>query len=84
MINLSFSGIDSEAAMVALKELIAISNGSACTSSSYSPSHVLLAMRIPQLEIAGALRFSLCHLTSEVDWDTVVARLVSLGVRAEI
>ncbi|MBV8227899.1 MAG: cysteine desulfurase DndA [Verrucomicrobia bacterium] len=84
VINLSFPGLDSEAVMVALKDSIAISNGSACTSSSYSPSHVLLAMGIPRFEIAGALRFSWCHLTPDVDWDTVVQRLVHLGVHAEI
>lgn len=37
MLNLAFPGIDSEALIVALKDLVAISNGSACTSSSYTP-----------------------------------------------
>jgi len=42
--NLIFDGIDSEAVILMLKESVAISNGSACTSSSYSGSHVLEAM----------------------------------------
>ncbi len=43
-INVSFPGIDSEALMLAVKESVSISNGSACTSSEYKPSHVLEAM----------------------------------------
>lgn len=70
-LNMSFSGIDSEALMVALKEEIAISNGSACTSHSYQPSHVLKAMQIPDEAIQGAIRISWCHMTEEVDWKRI-------------
>ena len=48
VLNLAFPGLDSEALMVALKDLIAISNGPACTSSSYTPSHVLKAMGLDE------------------------------------
>ena len=41
VLNFSVDGVDSEALMVALKDLAAISNGSACTSQSYAPSHSL-------------------------------------------
>ena len=71
VMNLGFAGLDSEAVMVALKDQIAISNGSACTSSSYKPSHVLKAMGLPNEEIMGALRISWCHLTPSVDWKSV-------------
>ncbi|MCY4059515.1 MAG: aminotransferase class V-fold PLP-dependent enzyme, partial [Gammaproteobacteria bacterium] len=54
--NLAITGVDTEALMVALKDLIAISNGSACTSQSYEPSHVLKAMQLPQPVIQGAVR----------------------------
>ena len=74
-INFSVPGLDAEAAIIALKDLVAVSNGSACTSQSYSPSHVLEAMDIEQDEIEGALRFSWCHLTEEVDWESVADRL---------
>jgi len=77
-INMSFPGISSESAMVVLKDLIAISNGSACTSQSYQPSHVLKAMNLPDDRIRGALRFSWCHLTEDVDWKLVVNALGSL------
>ncbi|WP_295456735.1 hypothetical protein [uncultured Thiodictyon sp.] len=74
MFNLAVPGLDSEALMVALKDLIAISNGSACTSSSYAPSHVLKAMGMSDEEANGCVRMSWCHLTPEVDWGAVAAR----------
>jgi cysteine desulfurase len=63
---------------VALKEWVAISNGSACTSSSYSASHVLTAMGLQENEIAEAVRMSWCHLTPMVDWERVVEAVRSL------
>ena len=70
--NCSIPGVDSEAAMLALKGNIAISNGSACTSASYTPSHVLEAMGLSEDEIEGAMRFSWCHLTPNADWEELV------------
>lgn len=75
VLNLSFPGLDSEALMVGLKDLVAISNGSACTSHSYTPSHVLQAMGMTEEEIAGAVRLSWCYLTPEVDWEEVAGRV---------
>jgi len=77
-LNFSIDGLNSEAAMVALKGVAAVSNGSACTSSSYSPSHVLEAMGLEEDEILGALRFSWCHLTEEIPWNEIAERLSSL------
>ena len=77
-VNLRFPGVDSEALMVALKELVALSNGSACTAHSYTPSHVLTAMGLNEEEIAGAVRISWCHLTPEVNWQRVVEVIQSL------
>jgi cysteine desulfurase len=78
VVNLSFPGLDSEAVMLALKDYVAISNGSACTSSSYEPSHVLKAMGLSDDEIQGALRISWCHMTDDVDWDGVVRAIKRL------
>lgn len=72
VLNLSFTGLDSEAVMLAWKGLAAISNGSACTSHSYAPSHVLQAMGFDSERVRGALRISWCHLTEEVDWGEMV------------
>jgi cysteine desulfurase len=78
VVNVSIPGLNSEAAMVGLKDLIAISNGSACTSANYTVSHVLKAMNLPEEQILSALRISWCHLTPEVDWSQVVNRIKSL------
>jgi cysteine desulfurase len=71
-LNVAVPGLDSEAMMLALKEVVAISNGSACTSQSYTDSHVLTAMGLHRDHIHSALRFSWCHLTPEVPWQEVV------------
>ena len=79
VLNFSVDGVDAEALMVALKDLVAISNGSACTSQSYEPSHVLTAMGIPEAVAAGAVRVSWCHMTPVVDWPAVVRRISTLS-----
>jgi cysteine desulfurase len=82
-INLSIPGLDAEAAMLSTKDLIAISNGSACTSARYEPSHVLAAMGLPEDRVRGALRISWSHLTPTPLWPTVVARLSQVRQSAE-
>lgn len=78
VMNFSVPGVDSEAVMLALKDIVAISNGSACTSQSYTPSHVLAAMGLPDEDISGAIRISWSHLTPDVDWSLLAARLDAL------
>lgn len=75
VLNFSIPGMDSEALMVALKDLISISNGSACTSSSYTPSHVLKAMGMEEDEANSCVRISWCHMTPKFDWDLITARI---------
>jgi cysteine desulfurase len=74
-VNFSIPGLDAEAAMLATKDLIAISNGSACTSDRYEPSHVLVGMGLAEARVRGALRISWCHQTPTPDWSMVVSRL---------
>lgn len=57
-VNICFPGVSSEALMIATKQFCSISNGSACTSKSYSPSYVLTAMGLPQSEIESSIRIS--------------------------
>jgi len=78
VLNGHIPGLDSEAAMVALKGVLAASNGSACTSSQYAPSHVLLSMGLDESALDGALRLSWSHLTPAVDWMLVASRLAPL------
>ena len=58
VLNVSFPGIDSEALMMELRHDIAISNGSACTSTSYAASHVLKAMGLTDDLVESAVRIS--------------------------
>jgi cysteine desulfurase len=78
VLNISFPGLDSEAVMLALKDIAAISNGSACTSQSYAPSHVLKAMGLPDEVVRGALRISWCHMTPSVDWEELARTIRKL------
>ena len=78
VVNFSVPGVDSEAVMVALKDMAAVSNGSACTSQSYKPSHVLEAMGLPPGAVSGAIRISWSHLTPDVDWELLAARIADL------
>ncbi len=57
-INVSFKGINSEALMLSSKQYCSISNGSACNSASYNPSHVLSAMGLDEARIQSAVRIS--------------------------
>lgn len=77
-LSIRFPGLDSEALMVALKDLVAISNGSACTSSSYTPSHVLRAMGLDDRAATECVRLSWSHLTPEVDWAAIAWRVADL------
>lgn len=81
VLNITFPGIDSEALMVALRDEIAISNGSACTSNSYTPSHVLQAMALPDQVVQGAVRISWCHRTDQPDWKRITAAIERLRPR---
>jgi len=74
-LNFSLPGVDAEAAIVALKDVVAVSNGSACTSQSYEPSHVLVAAGLPEQQVNGALRLSWSYLTDGVPWGQVAERL---------
>lgn len=77
-INVSLPGISSELAIKAVKNLIAISSTSACTSHTRTPSHVLQAMGRSPSQVESSLRFSWCHMTPDVDWDQVTAILQKL------
>jgi cysteine desulfurase len=72
MVNLSMPGLDAEAAIDAWRDLVGISNGAACTSQSYTCSHVLSAMQLPEWRRDRALRFSWSATTPTPDWSTLV------------
>ena len=78
VVNFSLPGIDSEEAMEALQDEVAISNGAACTSQSMTCSHVLGAMGLDAAAAEGAMRWSWCHLTPDPDWRRITEILGSL------
>ena len=68
--NLTFSGIDAETALLLFdKEGLCCSAGSACSSGSINPSHVLTAMGVSRDEARASLRFSLGRTTTETEID---------------
>jgi cysteine desulfurase len=71
VINVSLPGINSELAIRALKNSIAISSTSACTSHTRTTSHVLEAMGLSSEKVEQSIRLSWCHMTPEVDWQEV-------------
>ncbi|MGW2933528.1 cysteine desulfurase DndA [Streptomyces sp. NPDC001156] len=58
ILNVTFDQLNAEALIVRLKDQVAIATGSACTSASYTPSHVLQAMGLEDDVAANGLRFS--------------------------
>ena len=67
-LNISFGGIESDVLVRLLDERgIAVSSGSACSNSTWEPSHVLMAMGVPIRRAVGSLRFSLGETTTESD-----------------
>ena len=78
ILSIAVPGVDSEAFMVAAKELVAISNGSACTSASYTPSHVLRAMDLDADLTSGTVRISWSHHSRDIPWSELVRRIDDL------
>ncbi len=71
--NIAFEYIEGEAILLLMnREGIAASSGSACTSGSLEPSHVLRAMNVPYTAAHGAIRFSFSRENSDADVDRVI------------
>jgi len=77
-LNIRFPMLDSEALIVGLQGFAAVSNGSACTSSSYKPSHVLKAMGMDDVGATRCVRLSWSHLTPDPDWKKIAERIRQL------
>ncbi len=58
------------------REGICASSGSACTSGSLDPSHVLMAMKVPFKSAHGTIRFSLSHFNTKEEMDHIVNTMV--------
>ena len=72
--NIGLKYIEGEAILLSLNKYgICASSGSACTSGSLEPSHVLRAMGLPYTTLHGSIRFSLSRYTTEAEIDQVIA-----------
>jgi cysteine desulfurase len=76
-LNVRFDGVEAEALLLALRDTVALSTGSACSSEVLKPSHVLEALGLPAEELSASLRFGLGRPTTEAQIDTVVAAVVA-------
>jgi len=74
--NISFSYIEGESILYHLSDVgVAASSGSACTSGSLEPSHVIRAMGVPHTAAHGSTRFSLSRYTAEEEIDYVIEQM---------
>ena len=74
--NIGFEYIEGELILLHLSDLgICASSGSACTSGSLEPSHVLRAMNVPFTAVHGSIRFSLSRFTTEKEIDYVCEKM---------
>lgn len=80
--NISFKNVEGEALLLMLDQKgICASSGSACTSGTLEPSHVLRAMGIPFTYAHGSLRFSLGRENTDADVDKILSELPAIVTR---
>ena len=80
--SIAFEFVEGEAILLLLSEFgICASSGSACTSGSLEPSHVLRAMGVPFTCAHGSIRFSLSRYTTEAEIDTVIREMPPIIAR---
>jgi cysteine desulfurase len=79
-LNVCFKGVEGEALLLLLDQHgIAVSSGSACLADKLEPSHVLLAMGVPEKDAMGAVRFSLSRFNTQQEIDRVLEILPVLN-----
>jgi len=77
--NIGFEYVEGELILLHLSDIgVCASSGSACTSGSLEPSHVLRAMGIPFTALHGSIRFSLSRFTTEKEIDFVVEHMPAI------
>ena len=80
--SVAFEFVEGEAILLMMNELgICASSGSACTSGSLEPSHVLRAMGVPFTAAHGSIRFSLSHYTTEDEIDFIIEKMPAIIAR---
>jgi cysteine desulfurase len=77
--NVTIPGVNADALMMAMKD-VAVSSGSACSSATPEPSHVLQAIGLGREEVLSSLRFGLGRFTAEEEIDYAVRRVSEAAV----
>ncbi|MFH2090822.1 MAG: cysteine desulfurase NifS [Pseudomonadota bacterium] len=76
-LSIGFEAVEGESILLMLdRDGICASSGSACTSGSLDPSHVLMAMEVPLKSAHGSIRFSLSHYNTKEEMDHIINSLV--------
>lgn len=81
ILNIGFAGIDGESLLLALDGQVLASSGSACSSASAEPSHVLRSLGLSDLACQASLRLSLGRWTTESDVEQAAAAIVAAVAR---
>ncbi|AMW27135.1 MULTISPECIES: IscS subfamily cysteine desulfurase [Arthrospira] len=76
-LNVSIAGVDGQALLLALQPTMAVSSGSACTSTRIEPSHVLKALGVPENLAYASLRFGLSRFNTEAEIDQVAQEAIA-------
>ena len=78
-LSIGFDAIEGESILLMMNnEGICASSGSACTSGSLEPSHVLMAMEVPFKSAHGSIRFSLSHYNTKQEMDHIISVMPSV------
>ncbi|MCG8633766.1 MAG: cysteine desulfurase NifS [Desulfobacterales bacterium] len=76
-LSIGFDAVEGESILMLLdRKGICASSGSACTSGSLDPSHVLMAMDVPFKSAHGTIRFSLSHYNTKAEMDIIVETMI--------
>lgn len=77
-LNLAFAGVEGTALLMGLADTVALSSGSACTSASLAPSHVLRALGLDDELAHASLRFGIGRFNTEADIERTSAKVVEV------
>src|SRR5436309_13669214 len=75
-LNLSFAAVQGESLLMSLKDIVALSSGSACSSGSTEPSYVLRAIGVDDTLASASIRFGLGRCTTQEEIDIVIQAVV--------
>ncbi len=75
-LNISFAYVEAESLLMAIRDDVAVSSGSACMSANLEPSHVLPALGVPENLLHSSLRFGLSRFTTEEEIEYTLQKVV--------